>query len=200
MPLRVIQSPSLTTWPLLVLKRLAVVGDLDLGAADDAALAPAAGDERRVRGHAALAGEDGLRLVHAVDVFGRGLFADEDDLLALLGPLHGVFAGEDRAALRAAGTGGQALGDRLGGAFGLGIEHRQQELDELVRRNAHDGGLGVDELFLVHVDGHVHGSGAVALADAALEHEELALLDGELDVLHVLVVLLERPWISKSCL
>ena len=58
-------------------------------------------------------------------------------------------------------------------------------------RHAHDGGLGVDQLFLVHLGGHAHGGDAVALADAALQHEELAFFDGELDVLHVLVVLLE---------
>ena len=43
-----------------------------------------------------------------------------------------------------------------------------------------------------HVDGDAHGGEAGALAVAALQHVELALLDGELDVLHVAVVLLER--------
>ena len=129
----VIQSPSLMTTPLLVLKDLPSCADLDVGAADDAALAPAAGNERRVRGHAALAGQDGLRLVHAVDVFGRGFFADEDDLLASFGPLDRILAGEDRAALGAARSGRQSLGDRLGRCFGLGIEHGQKQFDQLVR-------------------------------------------------------------------
>jgi hypothetical protein len=39
--------------------------------------------------------------------------------------------------------------------------------------------------------GDLHRRRAGALAGARLQHEQLALLDGELDVLHVLVVLLE---------
>ena len=54
--------------------------------ADDAALAPAAGHERRVRGHAAAGREDALRRAHAFHVLGVGLFADQDDLLALPWP------------------------------------------------------------------------------------------------------------------
>ena len=44
---------------------------------------------------------------------------------------------------------------------------------------------------LGHVDGHAQRGRAGALADAGLEHPELALLDGELGVAHVLVVALE---------
>ena len=43
----------------------------------------------------------------------------------------------------------------------------------------------------MHVHGHLDRRGAVALTHAALEHEQAPLLDGELDVLHVLVVLLK---------
>jgi hypothetical protein len=39
--------------------------------------------------------------------------------------------------------------------------------------------------------GDLHRRRAGALAVARLQHEQLAALDGELDVLHVLVVLLE---------
>ncbi len=44
---------------------------------------------------------------------------------------------------------------------------------------------------LGHVDGHLQRRGARALADAGLQHPELALLDGELGVAHVGVVLFE---------
>jgi hypothetical protein len=40
--------------------------------------------------------------------------------------------------------------------------------------------------------GELQRGGGGALAVAGLEHEQLAFLDGELDVLHVLEVLLER--------
>jgi hypothetical protein len=71
------------------------------------------------------------RRAHALDVLGVGLFADEDDLLAGLGPLDGVVGGEDDLAAGAAGTGRQALGHRLGLLLGLGIDDRVQQLVEL---------------------------------------------------------------------
>ena len=57
--------------------------------------------------------------------------------------------------------------------------------------DAHDGGLFVDEPLVQHVDRHVQGGGAGPFADAALQHPELPLLDGELDVEHVGEVLLQ---------
>jgi hypothetical protein len=68
-----------------------------------------------------------------------------------------------------------------------------QQLVELRSGHALHRLLGLDELLLHHVHGHAHGSGAVAFPDAALEHEEAAALDRELDVLHVAVVVLEAP-------
>ena len=48
-----------------------------------------------------------------------------------------------------------------------------------------------DQPLVDHVHGEAHGGEAGALAVARLQHPELALLDGELDVLHVAVVLLQ---------
>ncbi len=56
--------------------------DVQGAGADDAALAPAAGDERRVGGHAAAGGEDADGRAHPFDVFGVGLFAQQDALPA----------------------------------------------------------------------------------------------------------------------
>ncbi len=47
--------------------------------AGHAALAHAAGDDSRVRGHAAARGENAVGNFHAGDVFRRGFAADEDD-------------------------------------------------------------------------------------------------------------------------
>ncbi len=46
-----------------------------------------------------------------------------------------------------------------------------------------------DEAFVHHFDGDANRGGAGALAAAALQDEQLVLFDGELDVLHVLVVI-----------
>jgi len=79
-------------------------------AADDAAPAPAAGDESRVAGHAAALSQDRLGGTHALDILRVGLFADEDDLLALFVPVDGFGGGEYHLAGGATGTGGQAFG------------------------------------------------------------------------------------------
>ncbi len=66
-----------------------------------------------------------------------------------------------------------------------------QEFVELGGFKAHDGFFLVDQFFLHHVDGHVEGGHAGAFADAALQHPELLVFDRELNVLHIMIVLLE---------
>jgi hypothetical protein len=50
------------------------------------------------------------------------------------------------------------------------------------------GRFPVDEFFLDHVNGEFEGGQGGALAVAGLQHENLAVLDGKLEVLHVLEV------------
>ena len=86
-----------------------------------------------MRGHAAAAGEDAHGRAHAFDVLGVGLFADQEHVLAGLGPLDGLVGGEDDLAAGAAGTRRQALGERLGRLLGRRIDDRVQQLVELRR-------------------------------------------------------------------
>ena len=74
----------------------------------------------------------------------------------------------------------------------LGIEHRVEELIELLGIDAQHGFLLADEAFADHLDGDANRRGAGALAVAGLEHVELAVLDGELEILNVAVVIFER--------
>ena len=66
-----------------------------------------------------------------------------------------------------------------------------EDFVELLGSDAQDGGLLVDQLLVEHIHGHVERSDTGALADTALQHPELAVLDGELDVLHVGEVVLQ---------
>ena len=66
-----------------------------------------------------------------------------------------------------------------------------QELVELRGVDAAHGLLAGDQALLDHFDGDAQGSGGSALAHAGLEHPELALLDGELDIAHIAVMILE---------
>jgi hypothetical protein len=78
------------------------------------------------------------------------------------------------------------------------IEDRREQLLKLIGRVAQDGRFPVDELLLDHVDGELQRGGRSALAVTRLQHEQLAFLDGELDVLHVLEVLLEDACAPSS--
>ena len=133
--------------------------------------------------------EDALGSDHALEVVGRGLPAHEDAGLAGSCELGRVVRGEDDGADGCAGGGVEALGEDL--VLGGGVELRVEELVELVGSDAHDCLLLGDATLLVHLDGDLERGERGALADAGLEHPELALLDGELEVHHVRIVVLE---------
>ena len=62
---------------------------------------------------------------------------------------------------------------------------------QVVGWDPEEGGLLIDQTFLHHLHCDAHRRGSGALPGPGLEHVQLAILDGELDVLHVRVVLLE---------
>ena len=67
-----------------------------------------------------------------------------------------------------------------------------QELVELRGIDAAHSLLAGDQALLDHFDSNAQGGSGGALAHAGLEHPELALLDGELDIAHIAVMILER--------
>ena len=150
----------------------------------------AAGDDGCMAGLAAMGGEDALGGDHAGEVVGVGLPAHEHALTAGLGGGHGVGGGEDGLAHRGARGGVQAAGHHVVG--GVLVELRVQQLVELVGGHAHDGLFLGDEAFLLHLDGDAQGGRCGALAGARLQHPQLALLDGELDVAHIAEVVLQH--------
>ena len=161
-----------------------------IAGAGHAALAHAAGDDSGVRGHAAARGENAVGHFHAGDVLRRGFAADENDdrVFAAGVLLDGFFGGEDDLADSRAGRGRQAGGEDFD-LLALFDQAGNQEVVKLVGLDAVDGFFLRDELFLDHVDGHANSGQAGALAVAGLQHVELAILDGELEVLHIAVVL-----------
>ena len=106
-----------------------------------------------------------------------------------LGPLHGGVGVEDRLADRGTGRGVHALREER--ALGGLVEAREHQLGELLAGDAEDRLVHLDQALVDHVHGDAERRLGRALADAGLEHPELAALDGELDVAHVAVVALE---------
>ena len=128
---------------------------------------------------------------HAGEVVGGGLVADEDDLLAALGPRDRVLVVEHGAPDGGARRGVEALDEQVGALQRALVELVAQELVDVGRLDPAEGLLLRDDPLLDHVEGDLHGRRRGPLRDARLEHVELAALDRELEVLDVAVVLLE---------
>ena len=153
--------------------------------AADAGCAHTASDNGGMARLATVAGQDALGGNHALQIVGVGLPANQNDLAALVGARDGIVArehdlahGGTRAGVKTAGQSLVLLG---------GIKLRVQKLVELRGINTGHGLLAGDQALLDHFDGDTQGGGGGALAHARLEHPELALLDGELDIAHIAV-------------
>ena len=170
---------------------LVLFGNLDAVYAGNTAGAHAACNNGCVRGHAAASGHDALGNCHAVDVLRRGLLTDQNDLEAGLVCLCSSVSGEVNRAAGSTGRCRQAGGDRGSGLQCFRIEGRMQQCVELLRLYLHNSLLlGADALvYEVNCDLECCLSGTLAVT--GLEHIELAVLDGELHILHIAVVLLE---------
>ena len=126
-----------------------------------------------------------------MDVVGHRLPADEHDRLSLPGPLDRVIGGEHDLATSGAGRCGQTPGGDRDLFPVLGIEAGRKQLVQRLGVHEQDRFLRRDEL-LVHEIGRDHdGRIPRPLAAPRLEHEEMLVLNGELEVLDVLVVALE---------
>ena len=157
--------------------------------AHHAALAPAAGDHRRVRREAAPRGQHALGRVHARHILRGGFGAHQDDRLFPEGHVHRRLGIEDDLAHRRRRGGGEALGDR-GIARGR-VDRLHEELVERSRLHAQQRGVPVDAPLLDHLHRDADRRRRGALARSGLQDEEPPVLDGELDVLHVAVVALQ---------
>lgn len=172
------------------MKPAALGVDLDLLGAADARLAHAARHDGGVRGLSAARGEDALGGDHAVQVVGVGLAADQDDLLAGARPLDRGVRVEDGLADGGARGGGDAPPEQPG-RRGV-VEAREHQLGELGAVDPLERLRLVDEPLVDELGGDPEGGPRRPLADAGLEHPQLAAFDGELDVAEVAVVGLQR--------
>ena len=113
------------------------------------------------------------------------------DLLALLGPRHGIVRGEDHLAARRARRRRQPFRHRGDSLPVVRLETRREELIEGLRIDQQNGLFRLEELLRDEVGGDHHRRITGPLPAARLQHEEPLVLDRELEILNVLVVLLE---------
>jgi hypothetical protein len=163
----------------------------DVTATGDTALAHAPGHHRRVRGHAPALGEDTDGCLHARDVLRAGFPPHEHGPTPLGGRGDRFRRIEHDLPAHRPGTGRQAPPEH--GEISLRIKHRMQELIQLVRGHALDRLTRLDQLLLDHFHGDPYRGRPRPLAAPHLKHPELVVLDGEFEIEHVAVVLLETP-------
>ena len=139
--------------------------------------------------HAPAGGDHGARGDDAVEILGRRLRAHEDDGIARGGALLGDVGIEDGNAARGAGARRQAGGEWRG-VHGR-LDHRVQQLVELLGEHAADGVDARDQALGDHVIGNADGGSRGPFTRSRLQQVQRAALDGELDVLHVAEVALK---------
>ena len=142
--------------------------------------------------HTTAGGQDTSGSTHAFDILRGSLLTDEDDILSTGIGGHGSLGSEDDRADGSTRGSGQALRQDGGLLLGSRIEDRVQDLIQLARGNTHHSGLLVDHALVKHVHRHLKGSQSRALADTALQHVKLTILDRELDILHVVEVVFQQ--------
>ena len=126
---------------------------VELRRARHARLADLPRDDGRVRGRPAFRGQDALGDGHAGEVVGRGLLSDEDDLLAALGPGHGVAIREDGLADGGAGRGVEPSRQERGGLQAGLVELVAEELVDVRRLDPPDRLFLRDDPLLDHLEG-----------------------------------------------
>ena len=163
--------------------------DAQPGTAGHTALAHAARHHRGVGRHPAGSREDPLRGIHAVDVVRVGLVSHQDHVASRRFHLHRLVRIEHHLTHRGAGRGGQPLGQH--GDGGLGIDARVQQLVELARLHPEERLPLRNQSLVDHLDRNADRGLRGALAAARLQHVQHAVLDGELEILHVPIVFLQ---------
>ena len=178
------------------LEGLSLLVDLDLvvvAAAGNTAGAHTTSNNGCVAGHAAADGQDALRDLHAHDILGAGLQTHQNDLLHLAGLDHLLcfLSSKDDLAAGRTGRSCQTLADDLCSLQSSSIELGMQQGIQLLGLHAQDSLLLGDHALVHQVACDLQSSLCGALAVAGLQHVQVAVLDGELHILHVAEVVLQ---------
>ncbi len=131
---------------------------------------------------------------HTLDILRRCLKTDKYDLLACLGSSFSLSSCEDDSTGTSTRRSGQTMGDDIA-LLSLEIFRIKlivQQIVELLWFNHHQGLILCGKTFSDHVNSNLQSCICSTLAIAALQHVQLAILDGELHILHIMIMLFKR--------
>ncbi len=165
---------------------------LDLAASGDTALAHTACNDRRMAGHTAANSEYALSGLHALNILRACLETDKNDLLILCCPCFCVFRCKNDLAAGSAGRCAETLAHGSCCLESLCVKLRMQKGIKVSGVDHHDRLLFIDHALVNEVACDLESSLSSTLAAAALKHIELAVLDGELHILHITVMILKK--------
>ena len=131
--------------------------------------------------------------MHALDILRRSLQTNQDDSLTCAADslCLGFVRVEDNLTCGSTGRSGKSCTNHLSCLQSLRIERGMQELIQGLGINALYCGLLVNLSLVNQITGDLDGCGSCSLAVTGLKEVELALLDGELHILHIMEVVLQ---------
>mmetsp|Transcript_17991 Transcript_17991/g.34037 ORF Transcript_17991/g.34037 Transcript_17991/m.34037 type:complete len:284 (-) Transcript_17991:3005-3856(-) len=174
---------------------LVLFTDLELVTTDHAGLAPSTGHDGSVRRDTTTGRQNTLRGPHTTDVFGGRVFTDQNDFFSSSRHFFGRGRGEANLSDGRPGATGQTNGHNIvlvEGRFEIsGIKVGVQDLSNVIGLYLEQGFVGRAQAFVDQVAGNLQGRFARALTATALQHPQLAVFDGEFDILHILEMIFE---------
>ena len=129
--------------------------------------------------------------IHTRNVVWRCFFANENNFLSSLVPFNSFFCCEDNLTAASSRRCVESRSERLCALQCLAFKLWVQKLVKLVWLYAQESLLFCNHTLADHIYRHLNCSRSCALTVAALKHKELAFLNGELHILHIVIVRFE---------
>jgi len=170
--------------------------DRDIRSTNHAWNTKLAGNHRSVRRGTTLTGEDAFGCEHSVYIIRLGEWANHDDIL-FFNIVHlfnqvGIKVNPSNCRARRGIDTLGVVSSFTTGFFNVGVgELGMQHLVNLLSSNPVEGCFLVDQTFLNHIMRNFNGGFCRTFTVAGLEHPEFVVFNGELNILHVLVMLLK---------
>ena len=170
---------------------LSLVVDVKSASTRNAALAHTASNNCSVRSHTTASGKDTFSSRHTSQVFGRCFDADHNYTVTVVVPCLCIIGVEYDLTACSTWRCRKTLSDNLSLLQCVLVEYWVKKFIELLWFATQDCSLFVDKTFLQEVHSNLHHCSTCALAITSLQEPKFTFLNGELHILHIVVVVFE---------